>query len=756
MDEIRTSMDNMLARFNESITHSAPKKLLFNRLSASFSDDFVATPKKRRLERDLPDRSLNASSGSLNNSSSEGMGSFEATRLRAELVESKSIILQLQNQLERKDAEHRRAMLLEENKVAALKQQCDITSKLHSELGDSLKVSRNREARLKEEASRATAELAQLKLKYDDILAMLEKEKAVQEQDARDVQLCMSNELDEYRRMAQRADIELQATQTELESLRRTYDEVKARVSGYEELRGKYEMQTLSLNVANEKIRDLESQINAYNDWKEVTKVSQKRLASVPEMQAELERLRGQNQRLNGMIGDKLLLEEQVNDYKTRLDRLEGVQAEAASLQVKLSDVEQELKMWVKVAQDHCLPNTLVSPMALRSRIEQLLQEDIAQVAEKSSTKWDTKHLQVENLSLLLRRLNSFILNCNPQNSLRDMEQKCSVYLKNIEDLNIVLKRHKNFKERLQRKLITVSKERDFYKQMVDNFDKDMTMSTTSMADMTMDMQVRYRVEVLERTVTGYKDMCATLEREIQALRQQEMLTEPSSDGYDSVKKELDTLRLENEKLRRRKSEMELELMNRCLLGDFNMRDYKVVHLSQNPAADAYEASKNVVEKLQAEIERLKRRNKKLEDDQQDQQRLNETTSTGGMTLNFKEFNQLRADLESANGKMRKMKDYFKAASQEFRDVCYMLLGYRIDRIGANSNYRISSMYAESPDDYLDITLNESNCLALLESPYSQTLKPAIDQQLAASNSFPAFFSALTLELFQKATVTIT
>lgn len=67
----------------------------------------------------------------------------------------------------------------------------------------------------------------------------------------------------------------------------------------------------------------------------------------------------------------------------------------------------------------------------------------------------------------------------------------------------------------------------------------------------------------------------------------------------------------------------------------------------------------------------------------------------------------------------------------------------------------ISSMYAESPDDYLSISLNESNCLALLESPYSQTLKPAIDQQLAANNSFPAFFAALTLELFQRATVTI-
>jgi len=177
--------------------------------------------------------------------------------------------------------------------------------------------------------------------------------------------------------------------------------------------------------------------------------------------------------------------------------------------------------------------------------------------------------------------------------------------LKNIEDLNIGLKRHKNFKERLQRKLITVSKERDFYKQLVENFDKDTTLSNASVADMTQDMQVRVRMEVLERTVTGYKDMCATLEREIQSLRQQELVNEPAGEGYDSVKKELDTLRMENDRLRRRKEELEMEMMHRCLRGDFNMKDFKVVHFSENPAAEAYESTKNMMEKLQAEIERI-------------------------------------------------------------------------------------------------------------------------------------------------------
>ncbi|XP_016974095.2 mitotic spindle assembly checkpoint protein MAD1 isoform X2 [Drosophila rhopaloa] len=731
MDDIRSSMDNMMAIFNDSITHSAPKKLLFNRLSTSFCDDLVVAPKKRRLERESPDRSLNASAASLNSSSTDPLGSWQCSKLRTELIETKAIAIQLRNEIDQKNREHRQALMLAENKSAALKEQCDSTSKRYLELQKEVQTLRKRELALKDETRRATEELAQLKLKYDEVVVKLQKEKYLQEEDARDVQLCINNELSEYRRMAQRADLELQSTRSELERLRRRHDEFKARVSGHEELRGNYEKQTQSLKVANDRIQELEFEIQSYNDWKEVTKASQERLASVPDLRAEVERLRSHNKHLNTLIGDKLLLEEQVHDYKTRLDREEGARAEAASLQVKLAHVEQELKEWVKVAQDHCLANTLVSPMALRSRIEQLLQDDIIHVAEKTSSVSDSKHLQT---------------------SVRDLEQKCAIYLKNIEDLNIGLKRHKNFKERLQRKLITVSKERDFYKQLVENFDKDMTMSNASVADMTQDMQVRYRVEVLERTVTGYKDMCATLEREIQAMRQQELLAEPAGDGYDSVKKELDTLRLENERLRRRKEELELEMMHRCLRGDFNMKDFKVVHLSQNPAAEAYESSQNMMEKLQAEIERLKRRNKKLEDDQE--QRLNETTSTGGMTLNFKEFNQLRADLESANGKMRKMKDCFKAARDEYRDVCYMLLGYRIDRIGANSNYRISSMFAEGPDDYLDISLNESSCLALLESPYSQTFNPPIDQQLAASN-FPAFFSALTLELFQRATVTI-
>lgn len=86
------------------------------------------------------------------------------------------------------------------------------------------------------------------------------------------------------------------------------------------------------------------------------------------------------------------------------------------------------------------------------------------------------------------------------------------------------------------------------------------------------------------------------------------------------------------------------------------------------------------------QIERLKRKNKKLEEDNEvTHARLNETTN---MTMNFKEINQLRSELESMTSKLKKMKECYKSASLEFREVVYMLFGYRIDRVGANTNYK--------------------------------------------------------------------
>lgn len=42
-----------------------------------------------------------------------------------------------------------------------------------------------------------------------------------------------------------------------------------------------------------------------------------------------------------------------------------------------------------------------------------------------------------------------------------------------------------------------------------------------------------------------------------------------------------------------------------------------------------------------------------------------------------------------------RMKEEFTSSAQEYRDVCYMLLGYKIDRTG-HKNYRYNNTYIDS------------------------------------------------------------
>ncbi|XP_037959130.1 uncharacterized protein LOC119688528 [Teleopsis dalmanni] len=88
------------------------------------------------------------------------------------------------------------------------------------------------------------------------------------------------------------------------------------------------------VGVAKSKIKDLESQIASYEDWKDITKNNQARLSSFSDIENEVEFLRDKNKNLNELIGDKLLLEEQVYGLKTQL---------------KIEDPEDTLSKGVKI-----------------------------------------------------------------------------------------------------------------------------------------------------------------------------------------------------------------------------------------------------------------------------------------------------------------------------------------------------------------------------------------------------------------------
>lgn len=97
------------------------------------------------------------------------------------------------------------------------------------------------------------------------------------------------------------------------------------------------------------------------------------------------------------------------------------------------------------------------------------------------------------------------------------------------------------------------------------------------------------------------------------------------------------------------------------------------------------------------------------------------------------------------------MKDAFKASSQEYRQACYQLFGWRVDRT-KEGRYKLSSQYAESPDDFLFFHVGEG--VDLLETAFSARLETLVERHLQIQHSVPMFLNAVQTELFSQLTTT--
>ena len=62
-------------------------------------------------------------------------------------------------------------------------------------------------------------------------------------------------------------------------------------------------------------------------------------------------------------------------------------------------------------------------------------------------------------------------------------------------------------------------------------------------------------------------------------------------------------------------------------------------------------------------------------------------------------FVEIRAQLQSAELRNKRLIEQFKKTSQELREVIYQLLGFRVD-IPNTGQYRLMNIYAESAKDY--------------------------------------------------------
>ncbi|XP_062533666.1 mitotic spindle assembly checkpoint protein MAD1-like [Armigeres subalbatus] len=740
MENNRNDNTGSAGNADESLTtETISKRMSFDYMNASFE-----IGRKKRKLYEMSDISIDGSNiiADDRNASQESLAGshcsmavqspWETRRMKADLIEARSRITMLKKEIEHQNTEMATSQLKSQHKISSLEKELSHNVKKVSDLEKHLSSVRKREQSAKEELVKTKNQFNILKQSSDDQLYELRRALKDLEQKYNFETGELQSEVRDLNHQMLDIEDQLSIVQDELETYKELNETLQSKANSFDAIKKELDDAKEKISEAESKIKSLEYEIGSYEDWKNLSKLSTSRLANYAELEKDNIRLKEEFKNLHGIIGNKMLLEEQVSSLNSRLENFEKSEVDTASLLVKVKDMEKEMADWRKLAVDFCSKESACTPVVLRSHIDQILQNDVILTSEKTSVK-NEKHQIQANID-----------------KVRVENEQLE---KQLEDYKRSLKHHQAILHRVQKKLHLVVGERDCWKQLLDSYEKDLTINPTNVSN--QEAQMRTRIEMLEKQLNGYKELNAKLEGELQSVKSMPDMSMDSaltSEQYEKLRREIDSLRMENERLKKRKEDLELELENVTLRAEINRDRFKVVQFTDSPANEAYEAHRNEIEKLQAEIERLKIRNRRLEEGNEElTMRLNDSN----MTMNVMEFNNLKAQVQSLEAKNQHIKEIYKSASNEFREVCYMLFGYRVDRVG-NTNYRISSMYAESEEEYLNFCLNESGTvLNMLESAYSESISDMVANCLGTHGSLPAFLSTLTLDLFNRTTVMV-
>lgn len=172
---------------------------------------------------------------------------------------------------------------------------------------------------------------------------------------------------------------------------------------------------------------------------------------------------------------------------------------------------------------------------------------------------------------------------------------------------------------------------------------------------------------------------------------------------------------------------------------------HRVIHFKQNPCDQILEAHKQEFEQLKKRNEELQMRVKLLENgiDLDVTRRIGEAIDTEHTVKRLKEENEKLRQREE--NYMRS----FKRTSRQYREAVQILTGYQIERVSENT-FKLKNVHETNPDHKLVFEIDQSGKVELLKTDYCDELKSHIDTYLKGYDSYPAFLSAITLDLVKE------
>ncbi|KAL1501095.1 hypothetical protein ABEB36_006483 [Hypothenemus hampei] len=653
----------------------------------------------------------------------------ETNRLRFDLLEARNIIADLENRIQHMHHVRKQMQLMYDNETESLKRRHDYDRKTIEQLEDQLQTIRQRETALKLELSEMRAKYDQIKVTSEEELMALTKELGDQKDQSQNKISDNSREIYDLKQKLAEMENVLVAAQddakTQKELVKELSKELKEKNAAVIEL----EMKKVELIQVKNQLRSLESAKEDYLEYQQQSKLHAKKLNKFIEMEKENAQLKEDFARLKTNLKNKLLLEEEVHNLKIRVEDHKKLEQRLFELQSQFDRNQAYLNEWKAVARGFCESNDndAVLPHLLRSSIERLQHQELSLLSEKVEFETQIKTAQHE-----------------AKVAKAELE-KCQ---KLIDELKTTGTQKQTLIHRMQKKLQLVSRERDSYRLQLDSYERDLTMIGESGTSIIVQSQ-KERIDNLEKIVGNYRDLVEKLENDLQEAHPQ-LYTDVVTIKQEQtarLQQEVAKLRDEKEQLLEQRDRLEIQLES-LTTGQDTLHGGQAFHLAINPLAECLKERQQQLESLQEENLKLKNKIRKME------QGL-ETSKLGEISICPQEVQSLREQVKNNEKQTQKLKDYFKSSIQDFRNVVYMMFGYKIDRPTNSNVYILRNMYAEQPEQ-LHFQVNADGGLDLMENEYSMTLGHLIGVFLIRQKSIPAFLSTITLELFNQRTATQT
>lgn len=145
------------------------------------------------------------------------------------------------------------------------------------------------------------------------------------------------------------------------------------------------EMKKLELQKAQVYIKNLEFQRDSVKEYKDLVKNQQHKLSMYGELEKENAKLKEDTKKLRNEVQNKLLLEEEVYDLKTRLAKYQEQEKKFNELQMTQVQSEMYLDEWRSVARGICETDAsdIALPRLVRGVVERLQHQEITLTSEK-------------------------------------------------------------------------------------------------------------------------------------------------------------------------------------------------------------------------------------------------------------------------------------------------------------------------------------------------------------------------------------